>query len=289
MSGFTKLHGAIVHSSIWSEPLSVRVVWITMLAMANQNGMVEASESGLARAANVTREECAQALEILTGPDAESRDGTTGERVERVTGGFFVINYANYRDYQTEQQVLAAERAKAYRANKREMREARTKRDASRTSRTVTRDATEAEAEAEADKKSASKSRRAIARPDSVPDEAWEDWQAVRKAKRAGPITNTVIARMQIEADKARISLADAVTEAASRGWQAFRADWIESKQSKDRAAGRHIPNTPLGTASCNCQDCHDYRKKRDRQRGATSGTQGIGDVLGEIVQGRAS
>ena len=270
MMGFTKLHGAIVHSSIWSEPLSVRVVWITMLSMANKDGVVEASESGLARAANVSREECAEALTALTGPDSESRDGTTGERVERVAGGFFIINYANYRDYQTEQQVQAAERAKAYRASKRALREERAQRDASRTSRTVTRDATEAEAEAEADKKSAGKPRRqAVARPDSVPAQAWEDWQAVRKAKRAGPITLTVLSMMQVEADKAKVTLAAAVTEAASRGWQAFKADWLKSKFAKPEGASHAVPQTrhnsdwDVGDDRCDCMSCKAARRDR--------------------------
>ena len=31
---FVKLYGSIIHSSIWSEPDHVRIVWLTMLAMS---------------------------------------------------------------------------------------------------------------------------------------------------------------------------------------------------------------------------------------------------------------
>lgn len=53
------------------------------------------------------------------------------------------------------------------------------------------------------------------------------DWQAVRRSKRAGPITRTVVDGLVAEAGKARISVADAVRIAAERGWQGFRAEWV--------------------------------------------------------------
>lgn len=116
--GFAKLHGSIIHSSIWMEDSDTKVVWITMLAMADGTGTVYASVGGLARAAGVSREACADALTKFLGPDPDSRDGTTGERIRKVEGGWFVINHANYRDRQTRAQELAAERVRRHRKRK---------------------------------------------------------------------------------------------------------------------------------------------------------------------------
>jgi len=120
---FVKLHGSILDSSIWGEPNHVRIVWITMLAMANAAGIVEASQGGLARRACVTPEECATALDVLKAPDSDSRDSTTGERVETVPGGWLILNHSAYRDRQTQQQELAAARARRHRERKRRARE----------------------------------------------------------------------------------------------------------------------------------------------------------------------
>lgn len=113
---YTKLHATILDSSVWLEPAHVRLVWITMLAMADQHGVVHASVGGLAHRARVTKEECAQAIALFLGPDADSRDRTTGERIEEVPGGWLVLNHANYRDRQTREQALTAERVARHRA-----------------------------------------------------------------------------------------------------------------------------------------------------------------------------
>ena len=54
MSGYTKLFGSILDSTVWATPATVRVVWITMLAMADEHGVVSASVGGLARRAVVS-------------------------------------------------------------------------------------------------------------------------------------------------------------------------------------------------------------------------------------------
>jgi hypothetical protein len=113
---FVKLHGSILDSSIWSQTDTTRIVWITMLAMANEHGVVEASVDGLARRAVVDMVACEAALAALLGPDSLSRDGTTGERIEKVAGGWLVLNHANYRERRTSQQVATASRVARHRA-----------------------------------------------------------------------------------------------------------------------------------------------------------------------------
>lgn len=53
------------------------------------------------------------------------------------------------------------------------------------------------------------------------------DWQAVRKAKRAGPITPTVVKALRREAGKAGMPVGAVVALAAERGWQSFKAEWV--------------------------------------------------------------
>ena len=38
---FVKLHGSILDSSVWGESKATRLVWITMLAMADGEGTVD--------------------------------------------------------------------------------------------------------------------------------------------------------------------------------------------------------------------------------------------------------
>lgn len=100
MSGFVKLDSRILQSSIWAEDYSTRVVWITILALADCTGKVDSSVSGLYRAANVTQEECVAAIEKLESPDKDSRSQEyEGRRIERIEGGWLVLNYSKYRQH----------------------------------------------------------------------------------------------------------------------------------------------------------------------------------------------
>lgn len=98
MVGYTKLFGSIIASTIWREPDHVRLVWITMLAAANQHGVVEASVPGLADFARVTVDQCRDALRVLSAPDPDSRTSDhEGRRIEVIEGGFKLLNHAKYR------------------------------------------------------------------------------------------------------------------------------------------------------------------------------------------------
>jgi hypothetical protein len=99
MTGYTKLFQTIVTSSIWQESDPTRLVWITMLALANKNGVVEASVPGLANMAKVTMEKTLEALEVLASPDKFSRsEEFEGRRIEKVEGGWMILNHGKYRE-----------------------------------------------------------------------------------------------------------------------------------------------------------------------------------------------
>jgi len=120
--GYTKLFSEILDSTIWREPLHVKVVWITMLAMCDRDGEVRASVPGLADRARVDRSQCEQALAILMAPDPDSR--TTdheGRRIAKVDGGWRLINHAAYKRRMSpeERRERDAERKRIERAARR--------------------------------------------------------------------------------------------------------------------------------------------------------------------------
>ena len=142
---YVKLFGSILDSSVWDEDHATRLVWITMLTMADQDGVVRAADSGIAHRARVSPAECAKAFKVLSEPDIESKSQEYGgRRIERIEGGWLVLNYRKYREIRTEQQVRDALRQQRHRQKD------RPPRDTSRDTPPVT---TEAEADTEAGSK----------------------------------------------------------------------------------------------------------------------------------------
>lgn len=110
-AGFVKVYGTILQSSVWLESAPTRIVWITMLALADAEGIVRAAVPGLAHTANVTLEECQEALMVLAAPDEHSRtELNEGRRIEALQGGWLILNYKQYRELRTEDQIAAAVR-----------------------------------------------------------------------------------------------------------------------------------------------------------------------------------
>lgn len=111
MTGYTKLFGEIVNSTIWQESSDVRVVWITMLAICDQRGFVAASVPGLAKQSGVPLAQCEEALTKFKAPDPFSRTkDNEGRRIKDGDGGWYILNHAKYRA------KMGEEERKAYRA-----------------------------------------------------------------------------------------------------------------------------------------------------------------------------
>lgn len=117
MSGYVKIYSSILNSSVWSEPPATRCVWLTMLASCDADGKVETSFQGLCRAANVTPDECRLAVKALEAPDLDSKSPEWGgRRIEKVEGGWQILNYVKYRELRSPNQVATAERQARFRA-----------------------------------------------------------------------------------------------------------------------------------------------------------------------------
>jgi len=96
--GYTKLFSSIVASTIWQEPNHIRIVWITLLALRDHRHIVEASIPGLAGLARVTVDECREAIAKFQEPDPDSRSPEhDGRRIEKVEGGWKILNGEKYR------------------------------------------------------------------------------------------------------------------------------------------------------------------------------------------------
>lgn len=79
-----------------------------------------------------------------------------------------------------------------------------------------------------------------IAKPDDVDQQTWDDWQALRKAKRA-PVTQTVVGSAREEAEKAGLSLDAFLRVWCRRGSQGLEAAWLKPEERASPAAtGRH-------------------------------------------------
>jgi hypothetical protein len=118
MAGYAKLFGSILFSTIWGESKDVKILWVTMMAMADQDGMVEAAVPGLAAASRLTVAECRAAVAVLEAPDPDSKNPDhEGRRIEKRDGGWLLLNYAAYRDKLTlaHKREKTAERVRRFR------------------------------------------------------------------------------------------------------------------------------------------------------------------------------
>lgn len=98
MTGYTKLFGSIVTSTIWRESAPTKVVWITMLALSDKDGIVSGSVPGLAHIAGVSVKQCEQAIDKFLAPDQHSRSHEhEGRRIEVIEGGWQLLNHGKYR------------------------------------------------------------------------------------------------------------------------------------------------------------------------------------------------
>jgi hypothetical protein len=252
--GYTKLDSGITDSTIWQAPDATRLVWITMLAMADQHGYVGASMPGLAGRARVSLDACIEAIKTLEAPDEWSRTKDyDGRRIAPADGGWLLLNHAKYRAMQYAEE--RRERSRVAMAVLRASRKAKTTKangyqkltELASSDHKLAQAEAEAEAEAEEIEIRAAKSLQSSAKRhstrasrtelcpaglESVSERVRLDWIAHRKAKRAS-VTETVVRNIQREADKSGITLEDALAMCCARGWTGFKADWATREPVK--------------------------------------------------------
>ena len=143
MSGYTKLFNSILMSSVWEEPVDSRIVWVTLLALADQHGHVDGTIRSLARVARVSVPACDIAITTFLSPDPNDRSGVAeGRRIAADPGGWVIVNHSTYRHRMSED-----ERRERDKLRKRSIRAVSA---ASPLVSEFVRDVSQAEAEAEA-------------------------------------------------------------------------------------------------------------------------------------------
>jgi len=97
---YNKLFTKILDSSIWLAPDATRIVWITMIAAMDEDGFVQfATPANVAAGARVSNESAEKALAELEAPEPSTANfEDDGRRIERVPGGWMVLNAPKYRD-----------------------------------------------------------------------------------------------------------------------------------------------------------------------------------------------
>lgn len=185
MTGYTKLFGSIIASSVWRESKETKIVWITMLAMAKKTGVVEASLPGLAVLAGVTLDECQAAIARLSEADPYSRTkDNEGRRIACVDGGWHILNHAKYRAKMSND-----ERREYLKIKQREF---RAKQKGVNTESTINSMSTHTKAEAEADTEA-----------DNPPMEPFDVW--LRNISRMYPSNwITIKAELKLKLSRAR-------------------------------------------------------------------------------------
>lgn len=69
-----------------------------------------------------------------------------------------------------------------------------------------------------------------------------KDWLQTRKEKRAGSLTQTVITALRREAEKAGLTVPQAVQVAAERGWARFHASYLHNETQPFSGGTQHKP-----------------------------------------------
>ena len=242
---YTKLFRSIVASTIVSEPLATRWLWVTMLSQSDSSGIVRGSIPGLARLANITLEECEAALKCFYSPDPYSRtQDDEGRRIEVVPDGWRLLNHAKYDAIRS-----AGERAEYKRNWDRKNRPSghdRTAKPDSPTDSPTHPDNSPTKPDSPAAVLSSQFSvlkkqdQKTAPKGDLFPGidpQIVADFKALRNKQRA-PITQTALAGIQREADKAGLSLEAALRTCCENSWRGFKAVWITDAGTNNSRTG---------------------------------------------------
>lgn len=75
-----------------------------------------------------------------------------------------------------------------------------------------------------------------LEKPEDVTDTTWADYSLLRDKLKA-PLTQTALNAIRKEAEKAGISLEDALSTCCMRGWRGFKASWLHKDNQTNRQA----------------------------------------------------
>jgi len=239
---YAKIFSQIYDGTLCTNgPWEALVTFQQMLILADQEGSVDMTIPAIARRTTIPREIIERGIEALMQPDPESRTPTeAGRRLVPLADGrawgWRIVNYVKYRQIKREE-----DRREYHREywHKRKLKDSTETQQPQPNQPIAEAEAkTEAKAEEEAKTKKTPRKRAAPAAPllcpPDVDAQVWDDWLALRKAKKA-PVTATVLKGAQVEAGKASMSLEAFLEVWCRRGSQGLEAAWLKPEE---RAAG---------------------------------------------------
>lgn len=222
--GWVKLHRAVSEHPISSDPHALSV-WIHLLLLANHKtskrmlngsmvtvnpGQIITSRKSLAAKTGVQESKIERILKALESEQQIVQQGKSKYRV---------ISITNWLEYQSDEQQTNSKRT----TDEQQMNTHKECKEGKEVKPNIR----------------APKSKRSLTPEDliemGVNESHARDWMLLRKSKRA-PLTQTALEALKREAEKAGMSLAEAVRTCAERGWQGFKAEWVAGQ----KPAGRH-------------------------------------------------
>ena len=104
---YNKVFTKILDSSIWLEDDATRIVWITLLAVMDEDGFCPfASPANVAIRARVAPAAAFAALKKFESPDPLTPEAEhEGRRIKRVPGGYMVLNAVKHREQLTREET----------------------------------------------------------------------------------------------------------------------------------------------------------------------------------------
>lgn len=119
---YVKMDVGIIYSSLWEEDGDTCKVWMTILALKDQNGIVTKNITGIARITNLPVATCEAAVLKFESPDPQSSSKAhEGRKLLKIPeGGWFVVNSDKYREFgwSEDKKKFERERKAKYRAGK---------------------------------------------------------------------------------------------------------------------------------------------------------------------------
>lgn len=216
-------------SRISGEPISlVQAMYLHLL--------VDASRNALRGYVTVTVEDIASALDVTPLQITSIFDAMESRVLENGHLSGWENRQPKREDFSDENSVAKgnAQRQKEYRDRKKQKQEQSVKPEPSKRSNAESQQSNTESHNITLDKdkdKDKDKNTSAFAPPEGVSLKVWADFLKLRKAKKS-PITETAIEGIRREADKAGLSLEQAITTCCERGWQGFNSDWTIGKPS---------------------------------------------------------
>jgi hypothetical protein len=221
MSGFIKLYRGWQDSDLFhDDPYCERAAWLWIISSAAwkdtvrrgargqvipiKRGQLHTSLRGMATVFNWSKSRVDRFLNVLEiGTAIERKSGQSGCVLT-------VCNYDKYQSNETGQRDTSGTQSGTRAGHERDIQE-----------------------EVKKGKKVRRKKDIGFSKPSDVSDLVWNDWVAMREAKKLS-ISQTVINGIVREADKAGWTLDAAIAEMVTRGWQGFKSEWVSEKENRN-------------------------------------------------------